>query len=127
MRGGSGWDFIENHPENKDINYARNPITGVRELGKAMSAMEPVLKDVCAPTLIVQGYRDPLVEPSSGQNIFSQIGTHQKELVVLDANRHGIINGEGAIEVYDRVDRFLMWARERESAAVLPETRAEAG
>ena len=89
--------------------------------------MEGVLKDVCVPTLIIQGYRDPLVEPSSGQNIFSQIGTHQKELVVLDKARHGIINGDGAVEVYDRVDRFLMWTRERELAASAPEDRAEAG
>lgn len=128
IRGGSGWDFIDNHPENKHINYTRNPITGVRELGKAMSAMESVLKDVCVPSLIIQGYRDPLVDPASGQNIFSQIGTTQKELVVLDVNRHGIINGEGAIEVFDRVERFLMWTRERENArAPSDETRAEAG
>ena len=92
-----------------------------------MAAMEGVLKDVCVPSLIVQGFRDPLVEPSSGQNIFSQIGTEQKELVVIDKARHGIINGEGAIEVYDRVDRFLMWTRERELAAIGLEERAEAG
>ena len=127
LRGSTGWDFIENNPENKHINYTRNPITGVRELGKAMSAMEGVLKDVCVPTLIIQGYRDPLVEPSSGQNIFSQIGTHQKELVVLDKARHGIVNGEGAAEVYDRVDRFLMWTREREAAPRAEQDRAEAG
>ncbi|MCC6153103.1 MAG: alpha/beta fold hydrolase, partial [Candidatus Hydrogenedentes bacterium] len=127
LRGGSGWDFIENNPENKHINYTRNPITGVRELGKAMSAMEAVLKDVCVPSLVIQGFRDPLVEPSSGQNIFSQIGTHQKELVVLDKARHGIINGEGAVEVYDRIDRFLMWTRDRELASIVEEERAEAG
>ncbi|MCC6794470.1 MAG: alpha/beta fold hydrolase [Candidatus Hydrogenedentes bacterium] len=127
LRGGTGWDFIENHPENKHINYTRNPITGVRELGKAMSAMEGVLKDVCVPSLIIQGFRDPLVEPSSGQNIFSQIGTHQKELVVLDKARHGIVNGEASIEVYDRVDRFLMWTRERESATSTDLERADAG
>lgn len=127
LRGGTGWDFIENNPENKHINYARNPVTGVRELGKAMSAMETVLKDVCVPSLVIQGFRDPLVEPSSGQNIFSQIGTHQKELVVLDKARHGIINGEGALEVYDRVDRFLMWTRERALTSIVDEQRAEAG
>lgn len=127
LRGGQGWEFIENNSENKHINYARNPITGVRELGKAMSAMENVLKDVCVPSLVIQGFRDPLVDPTSGQNIFSQIGTHRKELVVLDADRHGIINGDGAVEVYDRVDRFLMWVRERETAPLAAPARAEAG
>ncbi|MDZ4860028.1 MAG: alpha/beta fold hydrolase [Candidatus Hydrogenedentes bacterium] len=128
LKRGTGWVYIENNPENKHINYTRNPITGVRELGKAMSAMEGALKDISVPTLIVQGYRDPIVDPTSGQNIFSQIGTHQKELIVIDAARHGIINGEGSVDVYDRIDRFLMRAREHENAAIATESEAaEAG
>jgi len=131
LKRGSGWDYIENNSENKHINYARNPLTGVRELGNAMSAMEAVLKDICVPTLIIQGYRDPLVDPTSGQNIFSQVGTTQKELIVLDATRHGIVNGEGSIEIFDRVERFLARARDRETAALalqnLQEPQVEAG
>ncbi len=106
----SAWEFVENNPENEHINYRRNPVTGVRQLSEAMSAMEKQLPDIEAPTLIVQGSLDPVVDPSSGRMIFQQVGTSQKEMLLLARNRHGIINGEGAEEVFDRIEYFLGWA-----------------
>ena len=35
--------FVENHPENKHINYLRNPIHGVKELGGVIRAMQGAL------------------------------------------------------------------------------------
>jgi esterase/lipase len=106
-RGATGWEFAESSPENRHINYFRNPIAGVKELGEAMDAMEAVLKDVCVPALVIQCYRDPIVDPSSGEGIFRRIGSEQKELILLNQSRHGIVNGEGSLEVFERVDRFL--------------------
>ncbi|GMU92913.1 MAG: hypothetical protein AMXMBFR4_19710 [Candidatus Hydrogenedentota bacterium] len=127
FRRGPGWDFVENQPENKHINYVRNPITGVKQLGDAMRAMESVLPQIVVPTLIVQSFRDPIVDPSSGPNIYAQVGTTEKELTVFDRARHGIINGEGADEVFDRVERFLHWARERHPATMEKEPAVQAG
>ncbi|GMV91799.1 MAG: hypothetical protein AMXMBFR82_15770 [Candidatus Hydrogenedentota bacterium] len=115
-KGGSNWEYVENTPENKHINYTRNPVTGVKELGSAMRAMEEVLGDVCVPTLLVQSHRDPIVDPTSGMGIYERLGTHEKELTYFDHDRHGIINGQGSEEVFDRIDRFLMWANERDMA-----------
>ncbi len=106
-RGSTGWEFAQNSPENRHINYFRNPVAGVKELGEAMEAMEAALKDVCVPALVIQGYRDPVVDPSSGEGIFRRIGSQQKELVLLNYDRHGVVNGEGSLEVFERVDRFL--------------------
>ncbi|MBX7258731.1 MAG: alpha/beta hydrolase, partial [Candidatus Hydrogenedentes bacterium] len=71
----------------------------------------------CVPALVIQGYHDPIVDPSSGESIFKRIGSSDKELTFFDRNRHGIVNGEGAQEVYDRVDRFLMWAEQKRANA----------
>ncbi len=111
------WDYVKNLPENAHINYERNPMAGIRELGRAMGTMEGALKDICVPTLILQGSRDPAVDPDSGRLIFHQVGTQDKELVILDRDRHGIINGEGSIDVFDRVDFFLEWAARRKDYA----------
>lgn len=127
FRRGPGWDFVENQPENKHINYTRNPITGVKQLGDAMKAMEAVLPQIVVPTLIVQSFRDPIVDPSSGPNIYAQVGTREKELTVFDRARHGIVNGEGADEVFDRVERFLHWARERQAATIEEEPAVQVG
>jgi esterase/lipase/1-acyl-sn-glycerol-3-phosphate acyltransferase len=109
-RGGFGWEFVPNYPENKQFNYTRNPVSGVAELDKAMGAMERALRDITVPTLVLQGSRDPLVEPASGQLIFDQVGTAHKELIVLERSNHGIVNNSGAEDVFNRIHHFLEWA-----------------
>lgn len=104
------WKYIENEPENENINYRRNPVSGVRQLSEAMKTMESSLGQICVPTLIVQGSRDPVVDPVSGRMIFHKVGTREKEMLIVERGRHGIINGEGAEEIFDRVDFFLNWA-----------------
>jgi len=103
------WEYLDNHPENKHINYTSNPVSGVAQLGAAMAAMDAMLKDVTAPTLVLQASRDPVVLPDSGPEIFSKLGTPYKELVILERDNHGIINGPRAKEVFDRIYQFLQW------------------
>ena len=111
IRGGeTGWEYIDNSPENEHINYKRNPLTGVRELNRAMEAMEDKLEDIVVPTLVIQGSKDPTVDPSSGPDIFSQVGTPLKELTVFERENHGIINGPRSEEIFERVYQFLLWA-----------------
>lgn len=121
MRAGKAeWDFVANNPENPHINYHRNPLAGVRELGRAMDAMEKQLPKIQVPTLIIQASKDPVVHPSSGPDIFNQVGTPLKELTVFERDRHGIINGPGAEDVFERVLHFLRWAQVRAEAAKSP-------
>lgn len=99
--------YVENDPENPHINYFRNPIAGVSELGRAMKAAERALPEVTAPVLVVQGDGDPTVHPRSAQRIVDLAGTEAKEVVMLERNRHGIINGPDSPEVFEHVARFL--------------------
>lgn len=104
-------DFVDNDPENPHINYTRNPLHGVQELGKATRAMEEALPQIAVPALVVQGAHDPIVDPASGFEIFEAIGTPDKELSLFERSRHGIINGDDVEPVFDRVSRFLTLAR----------------
>ncbi len=110
----AGWDYVQNSPENPTINYIRNPLTGVRELGRVMDEMEERLGEIIVPTLVVQGSKDPVVNPDSGPDIFHKVGTQMKELTIFERDRHGIINGEHREDVYDRVYRFLLWAETKQ-------------
>ncbi|NIA14310.1 MAG: alpha/beta fold hydrolase [Nitrospiraceae bacterium] len=105
------WEYLGNDPENKHINYTSNPVTGVAELGRVMSAAAEVMSAITVPSLIVQGSADPLVHPDSGQTLFDKVGTPYKELHILCRDRHGIINGPGSREVFFRVTQFLRWTR----------------
>ena len=101
------WEFVKNEPENEHINYTMNPLVGVNELGKCIRTIRESLAEITVPTLIVQGSQDPVVNPDSGKVIFDEIGTHKKELLYLERSHHGIINEQGAVEVYQRVCDFL--------------------
>lgn len=106
-RNRESWEYVDNFPENKHINYTRNPLTGVSQLVEVMDAMDACLPDVKIPALVVQGSKDPTVNPASGTLIFDQMGSVRKELAVFERERHGIINGDGATEIFDRVYHFL--------------------
>jgi esterase/lipase/1-acyl-sn-glycerol-3-phosphate acyltransferase len=101
------WDYVENRPENAHINYTRNPLTGVRQLVRAMTAMDEVLPEVHRPALVVQGSGDNTVAPVSARLIFDRLGSEEKELALFHRDRHGIINGRGSTAVFERVYHFL--------------------
>ncbi len=101
-------DFVENDPENKHINYTRNPLTGVRQLTAIMHATAGALPDIGIPALVIQASQDPTVDPSSGPDIFAHLGTRQKQYSLFERDRHGIINGEGSPEIFAQVEQFLL-------------------
>lgn len=100
-------EFVENNPENKHINYTRNPLRGVRQLTEIMNVAAETLPQVQQPTLVIQASKDTTVNPASGAQIFEGLGTTDKQLTLFERARHGIINGEGSPEVFTQVEQFL--------------------
>ena len=100
-------EFVSNDPENPTINYLRNPVRGVYELEKLMKIVKGRLEDVKAPTLVIQGSDDPVVNPVNGMEIFSKLGSENKQLVKVNANHHGILRGKESDQVRTKVLEFL--------------------
>lgn len=100
-------EFVENKPENPHINYLRNPISGVREIERLMNDLEPKLPTLKMPALIVQSRRDPVVDPKGSRKIFELIGTKEKEYILFNFARHGILLGDGADKVYSAIGDFV--------------------
>ncbi len=101
------FEFVENKPENPHINYFRNPIHGINELEKLMKVLDMRLPELKIPTLLIQGAKDPVVNPESAIEIYKKLGPIKKELCMVYAERHGIINGEGSETVFKRVCAYL--------------------
>ena len=99
--------FVENKPENPHINYLRNPISGVRELARLMDDLEPKLSNLNKPALIIQSRRDPVVDPKGSRKIFELLGTQQKEYLLVNLERHGILLGEGSQRVHKIIGEFV--------------------
>jgi len=104
---GGAKEFIENCPENQHINYIRNPIAGVRQLEKLMDQLEPKLKKLTNPVLVVQSRKDPVVSPKGTARLFEKIGSDIKEFYLFDFERHGILLGKGKKRVFQAIDNFI--------------------
>jgi esterase/lipase len=100
-------EFVENHPENPHINYSRNPISGVWELERLMDALEAKLPTIQIPTLVAQSQGDPVVDPKGSKRIFDLLGTQDKEYLLFNFDRHGILLGDGAHRVHRAIGDFI--------------------
>jgi len=104
---GAKKEFVENNPENPHINYLRNPISGVVELERLMDNLEARLPGLNVPALVVQSKGDPVVDPRGSRKIFDLIGSTDKQYVLFNFERHGILLGEGAQRVHKTIGQFL--------------------
>ncbi len=100
-------EFIDDKPENPQINYSRNYLHGVNELGKLMNICEENLSKITIPSLVIQGDKDPVADPECGKIIFNKIGSKQKFLSEPNFSNHVIINSEGKEEVFESIRDFL--------------------
>ena len=100
-------EFIENRPENPHINYFRNPVTGVIELGVLMESLEKKLPRITVPALVIQADGDPIVNPKGSRKVFRRLGSTDKEYLLFNFSRHGILLGEGAERVHRAIGDFL--------------------
>jgi esterase/lipase len=99
--------FVDNRPENPHINYLKNPISGVRELERLMASLEPRLPLITQPAIVIQSYEDPVVNPKGAEKIFKRLGSEDKQMVMVNFQRHGILLGEGAKRVYRTIGDFV--------------------
>lgn len=100
-------EFVENKPENPHINYFKNPISGLMELERLMDQLEPKISDITIPTLVIQSYGDPVVRYEGSLKIFKLLGSKDKEYLMVNQARHGIINGDGSERIFQAVGRFI--------------------
>lgn len=101
-------EFVVNRPENPEINYKRNPISGVRELSRLMEELETRIEAVQVPTLVIQSLGDPVVDYRGAWRLFKGLGTVDKEFFVFHFDRHGILRGAGAERVHRAIGDFVL-------------------
>ena len=104
---GTRWESVETSPENPQINYDRIYIKGVNELDGLFSAVRRSIKHVKAPTLIVHGDNDPVVNLRSSEWIHDHLGAEDKTLETVVRDRHVIVRDDGCEEVFEKVADFI--------------------
>ena len=101
------WEYVDDTPEQPNINYSRNYLKGVSELEKLMRVCRDNLNHITAPTLIIQAENDPTVNPESADIIYKGVNA-PKQLVKLPLDNHVIVLGEGRERVFKIVEDFVL-------------------
>jgi esterase/lipase len=101
------FEYVDDVPENPQINYSRNYLKGVLELEKLMAICENNLEKININALIIQSNKDPVVNPISGKMIYDKIKSKQKFLSELNLSNHVIINCKEQDEVFEVIRKFL--------------------
>ncbi len=100
-------EFVEFRPEVKEINYSRNPVAGVVEVGKLLDACRAKLPKQLHRTLIVSSDRDQVVGERCGQELFSRLGSEDKEHMIISSRRHNVIYGPEGARVRMMISSFI--------------------
>ncbi|MBL6785064.1 MAG: alpha/beta fold hydrolase [Rickettsiales bacterium] len=100
-------EFIIDTPENAHINYSKNYLKGVYELSQLMESCEESLKKIVSPILIIQGDKDPVVNPKSGKLIYKKTASLDKDLLMLDFDKHVIITNKRRDIVFNHISEYL--------------------
>lgn len=98
---------VLNNAEWPDINYDRNPVASLHELELLMGEVRGLLPQVRCPVLILQADFDPVVVPSSAEELLARLGTEEKSVQRLAFKRHGITRGEGSTVVSEQIIDFV--------------------
>jgi esterase/lipase/1-acyl-sn-glycerol-3-phosphate acyltransferase len=100
-------EWVENDTENPDINYTKHPLASIAQMEKVMTKVDKTLEKITDPILVLQGDKDPVVNPKSAQLIYARVNASMKKLVLVPREKHIIITGEGDDEIFQSVYRFI--------------------
>ena len=83
-------DAYENNPEHPNINYKMHYISSIGELKELIDITNERLEYITEPLLIIQGDKDPVVNPESADIIYDTIASAQKEKYIVHSDKHVI-------------------------------------
>ncbi len=106
-RGDHAQQFFEFHHGNSHVNYRRNPLTTVKEVGEYLESIEKRYATISQPTLILQANKDPVVDPAGAKELYDNIGSTNKEFCLLGDDQHVLVNGAGAEKVFRKIGDFV--------------------
>jgi len=100
-------DFVDPEIYNQLWSYDVYPTAAAHELLKLMRRVRPRLNEITAPILIIQGEQDDMVAPATAETIYNQVGSEDKELLLVPNSGH-IVTLDAAHEmVWQRAYEFI--------------------
>jgi esterase/lipase/1-acyl-sn-glycerol-3-phosphate acyltransferase len=99
--------FFEFLPDDPGMSYDRNPVFGVREVGRLLDHLRLKLEKIENPILIIQASDNPVVDQKGSRQLFDQLGSKRKIYNLVESARHIIVNGQGSGKVHRMIENFI--------------------
>ena len=99
-------EYVENLPENPQINYHKHYIDSIEQLNLLMNKTKKILPKIKKPILIIQSKDDPVVNPSSAHEIFEKINSRHKTLKIIESQKHVIVTEDNE-ELFYSILNFI--------------------
>jgi esterase/lipase len=87
-------EFVDFDPENATINYHRNPVAGVDQVGGLLEKTRDRLSHLTSPTLIISADQDQVIGSRSSIKVYEAIASEKKELLRISSTRHNVVTGD---------------------------------
>ncbi len=97
-------------PELKPYYYENRAVSAIHEVYKLSGVTKKELGHITQPILIIQSRSDKTINPKSAEYIYKNIGSKNKELVLLEDCPHALVTSENPKqnEVFEIIDN---WAK----------------
>lgn len=107
MGGEQNSRFFEFTHGNLHLNYPKNPVSGVKEVGDLLDSIAKRYVAINQPALILQADNNPVVDPKGSLQLYDGIASSDKEFCLMSYDRHILVNGEGAEKVFKKIGAFI--------------------
>jgi len=107
VKGEEKKEFLDFSHGNSYVNYSKNPVAGVKEVGAFLDSAEKQYNRIRQPVLIIQADKNPVVDPKGSRKIYEKIESNEKEYCLLSFNRHILVEGRGAEMVRKKISNFI--------------------
>jgi esterase/lipase len=84
--------FQQGEPEHPEFEYRNMPVRALVELGKIAEVLHQKLPEIICPVTIIHGSNDPVVDPESAIIVHDRIGSLDKQLHMVNSDRHAILH-----------------------------------
>lgn len=103
-----GMDAIKNNDKDEILTrFLKLPLTSINEFVKLVKKYKKSYLEVKIPVLIVQGDMDTLVPLESSLNIYEELLSKKKKIVILKNITHDIFR-EDSEEAFVEIEKFLL-------------------
>lgn len=104
-------DWYDKQAEAMNLHYDVQPVRAIAELHDLVEETRRALPRVQAPTLLIYSRNDGSVPPLNAEQIYTRLGSVQKELVWVEHSGHNLPRDAERDAVFSNITNFVKDAR----------------